>query len=213
MEMKSYNQKLKILFVIIVMMLFQSNEMFLYAQSETFDVSGTVSDVAGPIPGVTVYVKGAPSKGTVTNPEGFYNIAGVSSVDTMIYSFVGMKTQKISVSGRHAIDITMENEAYSLEEVVAVGYGIQKKKSLTGAISSIDNTEIQTTTSTSLAQKLQGKVAGLNIRQNNAEPGSMITRLIFVVLEHHCMLSTELFEETLKTFKGFGQKISKVFRY
>ncbi len=169
--MKSYNQKIKILFIIVIMMLFQSKGMFLSAQSENFTVSGIVSDKAGPIPGVSVYVKGIPGKGTVTDAEGLYSLSATSSKDTLVFSFVGMKTREVMIDKRSNIDVTMENEAFSLEEVVAVGYGIQKKKSLTGAISSIDNTEIQTTTSTSLAQKLQGKVAGLNIRQNNAEPG------------------------------------------
>ncbi len=170
--MKSYNQKIRLLLFFIVIVLFQSNATFLYAQSEDFVVSGIVSDDAGPIPGVSVYVKGLPGKGTVSNPDGFYSLSAPSSKDTLVFSFVGLKTQIIPIDGKAQIDVDMENEAYGLEEVVAVGYGIQKKKSLTGAISSIDNTEIQTTTSTSLAQKLQGKVAGLNIRQNNGEPGT-----------------------------------------
>ena len=134
-------------------------------------VSGKVTDNTGvPLPGVTIVIKGT-TQGTITNSDGNYSLANVPGNATLVFSFVGMKGQEINVLGKSNIDVIMVEDAIGLEEVVAVGYGTQKRGNLTGAISSVRAEEIQIATHSSLAQKLQGKVAGLNIRQNSGQPG------------------------------------------
>ncbi len=162
--------KRRILLILTTLFFLQLTVLVVSGQETKNVITGQINDESGPLPGVTVLIKGSDNVGTITDADGSFSIKA-GSTDILLVSFVGMKSQEINVDGQSNININMEPETIGLEEVIAVGYGIQKKKSLTGAISSIDNEEIQTTTSTSLAQKLQGKVAGLNIRQNSAEPG------------------------------------------
>ena len=135
-------------------------------------ISGKVIDSSGgALPGVTVVVKGT-TNGTITSANGNYLLSNIPDNATLQFSFVGMKSQDIAVGNKTAINVTLAEETVGIEEVVAIGYGTQKKESLTGAISNIVSKEIQTTSASSLAQKLSGKVVGLNIRQNNGEPGN-----------------------------------------
>ena len=135
-------------------------------------ITGKITDEEGlPLPGVTVLQKGT-TNGTVTNVDGEYSLSNISNESVVIFSFIGMVSQEIVVGTNSTIDVRMATESFGLDEVIAVGYGTQKKESLTGAIASIDDTEIKTTVATSLAQKLSGKVAGLNIRQTSGEPGT-----------------------------------------
>jgi TonB-linked SusC/RagA family outer membrane protein len=134
-------------------------------------ITGTVTDEDGqPLPGVTVVVKGT-IQGTVTNIDGNYSISGVPENATLVFSFVGMKTREIEVGTQSEINVSMQLDAIGLEEVIAIGYGTQKKESLSGAISSIKSDELLTTKSTSVVSNLQGKVPGLLIRQQTGEPG------------------------------------------
>ena len=143
----------------------------LSAQQE-IQVRGKVADAEGePLPGVTVVVKGT-NKGTITDIDGEYILFDISGSSVLQFSFVGMSTKEVTVNNQTVINVVLEMETVGLEEVVAVGYGTQSKKTLTGAISSIKSDEILTTKSTDFVSKLQGKVAGLNIRQNTGEPGT-----------------------------------------
>lgn len=141
------------------------------ADQQQRSVSGKVTDSSGaPLPGVTVVVKGS-TQGTITDTNGNYSLLNISRDAIILFSFVGMKSQEVAVAGKTVIDVVMTEDAIGLEEVVAVGYGAQKMGNLTGAISSVKSEAIMTTTHSSVAQKLQGKVAGLNIRQNSGQPG------------------------------------------
>jgi TonB-linked SusC/RagA family outer membrane protein len=122
------------------------------------------------MPGVNVIEKGT-TNGTVTDTDGKFSINVADENAVLIFSFIGYISQDIPVKGQTQITVNLEADVATLSEVIIVGYGEQKRESLTGAISKISNKEIQTTTHTSLAQKLQGKVAGLNIRQNSGQPG------------------------------------------
>ena len=143
-----------------------------FSQEKEIQITGIIVDENGPLAGVAVIDKSSPSVGSITDLEGAYSILVNDKATTLVISFVGMKTVEEDINGRTQINVTMKIEAYGLDEVVAVGYGYQKKESLTGAISSIEDDDITTTTSTSLAQKLSGKVSGLNIRQNSGDPGT-----------------------------------------
>ncbi|MFY0626734.1 MAG: TonB-dependent receptor [Reichenbachiella sp.] len=145
----------------------------LKAKSELADItiSGRILDEAGEaLPGTSVLVEGT-TIGTVTDIDGNFKLT-VADDAILIVSFIGYNTQKIPVGGQSTFNISMEVDAEQLEEVVVVGYGTQKKESLTAAVAVIGNDAIQTTTHSSLAQKLQGKVAGLQIRQEGGQPGT-----------------------------------------
>lgn len=135
-------------------------------------VSGRVTDPAGlPLPGVTVVIKGT-AQGTITDNNGNYSIANVPENAVLVFSFVGMKSQEVLVRGKPTVNAIMEESMIGVEEVVVVAYGSQMREALTGAISAVKTDKIETTTNPSLAQKLAGKVAGLNIRNTTGEPGT-----------------------------------------
>ncbi len=137
-------------------------------------VSGKVSDVNGEgLPGVTVQVKGT-TTGTSTDIEGNYSLASVPANGTLVYSFVGMVAQEISVQGQSVINVTLLDDAQTLEEVVVVGYGTVKKKDATGAVNAIGTKDFQKGIVTSPEQLMQGRVAGVQITQSSGEPGGGI---------------------------------------
>ncbi len=141
-------------------------------------ISGRVTDSSGaPLPGVTVVVKGT-TKGTVTDFDGNYSIGNVPGNATLQFSFVGMKTQEISVAGKNSINVTMIEDAIGIEEVVAIGYGVVKKSDLTGAVSSVKSDELPKAANTSIQQMLSGKAAGLQVTTNDAQPGGAVSILI-----------------------------------
>lgn len=143
----------------------------LFAQQEV-QIRGKVTDTGGyPLPGVTVKVVGT-EKGTITDMNGNFTLSNVSEAEVLQFSFIGMKTQETVIGRQTNINIMMQEEILGLDEVVVVGYGTQKKGNLTSAISTIKSEEILTTTHTSMAARLQGKVSGLQIRQNSGQPGS-----------------------------------------
>ena len=134
-------------------------------------VSGKVTDSSGsPLPGVTVVVKGT-TQGTITDADGKYSLPNVPSDGTLVFSFVGMKTQEVPVAGKTNINVTMSEETIGIEEIVAIGYGTQKKASLTGSISTVNVESIKSRQASNISQLLQGAAAGVNVTYSNL-PGS-----------------------------------------
>ncbi len=141
-------------------------------------VSGTVTDETGqPLTGVTVIVKGT-TQGTVTNVDGKYTLNDIPDDAILQFSFVGMKTQEISVENQSIIDIKMIAEAIGIEEVVAIGYGTQRKMDVTGAVSSVKPNDLNMVATPSVSQMLAGKTSGVTVIQNSAQPGGGLTILI-----------------------------------
>jgi TonB-dependent starch-binding outer membrane protein SusC len=140
------------------------------AQQRT--VSGSVTDESGqPLPGVTVVVKGT-TQGTVTNADGNYSLANIPEDATLVFSFVGMKTQEVEVGNQSTINVAMEVDAIGIEEVVAIGYGTQKKINLTGSVSTTDMDQLdRKTTATQTSQLLAGEVSGITITEEWGKPG------------------------------------------
>lgn len=135
------------------------------------NIQGVVTDVDGnPLPGVTVMVKGT-TNGTITDIEGNYIINEVPQNATLIFSFVGMQTKEIASANQNVLNIVLEEEAIGLDEVVAIGYGVQRKINLTGAVGRIDAREFQTRPITNVTQALQGKIPGLLVNQVGGQPG------------------------------------------
>lgn len=142
-------------------------------------LKGMVRNVdRAPLPGVTVVVKGT-TTGTITDADGKFILPGVStSAKTLIFSFVGMKSQEILIGDKTEFSITLEDETIGLDEVVAVGYGTQKKKDLTGSISRVSGDNIVQASVSSFDKMLQGKVAGVQITQTTGAPGGNVNVLV-----------------------------------
>ena len=133
-------------------------------------ITGKVLDeTSQPIPGVSVLVKGT-NYGTVTDVNGNYSINADKGA-VLTFSFVGYNLNEITVGDQHVINVTMKPTQSNLQEVVVVGYGQQKKNSLTTAVSSIKAEDVVTTKNENVENMLTGKIAGLEVQQNTSEPG------------------------------------------
>ncbi len=140
-------------------------------------VSGKVTNTTGePLPGVTVLVKGT-TTGTITDSNGQYILRGIPGNATLVFSFIGMKSQEASVEGTEVLNITMQDETIGIEEVVAVGYGTMKKSDLTGSVAVLKSEEIAYKATANAAQALQGKVAGLQVTNSGAPGSSPVIRV------------------------------------
>ena len=133
-------------------------------------ITGKVTGKNGedPLPGVTISIKGT-SRGTVTGPDGTYNIT-VPEDATLLVSFIGFTSQEIPVNSRPVINISMEESISQMQQVVVVGYGIQRKADVTGAISQLKGEEINKQPINNAVSALQGKVPGVQIT-NIGKPG------------------------------------------
>ncbi|WP_176214819.1 SusC/RagA family TonB-linked outer membrane protein [Reichenbachiella faecimaris] len=143
------------------------------AQAQNRTVTGkiTSSTTGETLPGVSVLIKGT-STGTVTSLEGSYTISVNSDSDVLVYSFIGMKPVEMAVGGRSTIDVSMDDDITSLEEIVVVGYGEQKKSVLTAAISSVKAEDLANYSAGSIDQALQGRMSGVQITPSSGSPGS-----------------------------------------
>lgn len=146
---------------------------------QALKISGTLrSNTGETLPGVNVVVKGT-TNGVLSGINGSYSLDNVSPNAVIVYSFIGYITQEVSVNSRTLIDVVLNEDVQGLEEVVVIGYGTQKKETLTGAITQIKSEEILTTRSTSVVSNIQGKLAGVLIRQQSGEPG-MFTSMVSI---------------------------------
>ncbi|WP_051691683.1 SusC/RagA family TonB-linked outer membrane protein [Pedobacter borealis] len=141
---------------------------FCYAQN--ISVKGNVKDKNGILPGVSVNVKN--TKAAVsTDGNGNYSIS-VAPNATLIFSAIGYKTREVEVNNRTNLNITLEEAANDLTDVVVIGYGTAKKKDITGAVSSVGLTNVEKTPVFGTAQLLQGQVSGVQVTQTNSQPGA-----------------------------------------
>lgn len=137
-------------------------------QPQTKEISGKVTSKDGqPIPGVSVIVKGT-TVGTVTDSDGKFQLGIAADVKSLQFSFVGMTTQEVVIGDVSSFDIIMDEESYGLEEVIAVGYGTQKKSDITGSVASINLERLEMVPNLNVAQALQGSIPGLQIKQNTS---------------------------------------------
>ncbi len=142
---------------------------------QTKNIIGKVTDLSGaPLPGVTVVVKGT-SHGIITDADGNYSLADVPADATLVFSFVGMKMQEIPVAGKTTVNVEMQEETVGIGEVVAIGYGVQRKSDLTGAIASIKSETLTQKGTSRAVEAMRGNIAGLNITQSNGKVGSDFT--------------------------------------
>lgn len=142
---------------------------FAFAQGRA--ISGKVSDAGGnSLPGVSVTVKGT-SQGAISDVAGKFSVQAANNA-TLVFSYIGYKAQEVKVGNQSNYDVTLEEDAAALSEVVVVGYGTQKKSQMTGAISQVTAKQITEMPLTNLGQALQGRAAGVDVSQSGSKPGA-----------------------------------------
>ncbi|WP_250317949.1 TonB-dependent receptor [Pedobacter sp. B4-66] len=161
-----FSKELKLCFILSSLFILCCQTVF--AQS---NVTGTVSDKSGPLIGVGVQVKGT-STSTTTNENGVYTISVPDAGSAvLVFSYIGYTTQEVVVKSRSTVNVSLIEFASDLNEVVVVGYGTQKKKDLTGAISVVKAADVQKRQGTTVAESLQGLATGIKVRAAG-QPGS-----------------------------------------
>ena len=130
-----------------------------------------IGETGDPIPGVTVVVKGT-TVGTVTDMEGNFTLNVPANATILSVSFVGMTTQELPIGTQNEFNVTLKEETRGLEEVVVVGYGTQKKESVVGAITQVNNESLMQAGETTITNAISGKLSGVLTIQRDAEPGS-----------------------------------------
>ncbi|WP_430816533.1 SusC/RagA family TonB-linked outer membrane protein [Carboxylicivirga sp. RSCT41] len=162
-------KRLKLLLVALLL----CNVTGMFAQS--LSVSGKVTDDTGSgVPGVNILIKGT-QKGVISDMDGNYVIDNVSVDDVLVFSFIGLETQEIKITNTNTsggLNIVMVSGSIGLDEVIAVGYGTRKKSSLTAAISSVGEKDIEKTQNLRVEQALQGRTAGVTVTSSSAQPGA-----------------------------------------
>ena len=140
--------------------------------SQQKQVAGKVTDESNlPLPGVTIIVKGT-TQGTISDVDGNYSINIPPSAKTLVFSFIGMRSQEVEISEQTQINIQLLQDIIGIEEVVTIGYGYTRKSDLTGSVSSISAEELENIPASRVDQILQGKAAGVQVTQISGEPGS-----------------------------------------
>ena len=141
------------------------------ASSQGIIVRGKVTNPDGEsLPGVSVTVQGT-SSGTVTDTEGTYSIQLPDENQTLVFSFIGYVSQKVTVNGRSVIDIELESDIRALEEVVIIGYGTVNKTDLTGSVGQVKVAELTKAPVASFTEALAGRVAGVRVSATDGQPG------------------------------------------
>ncbi|TFH50016.1 MAG: SusC/RagA family TonB-linked outer membrane protein, partial [Bacteroidia bacterium] len=142
------------------------------AQVSTIKGSVTSKDDGLPMPGVNVTVKGT-VRGVMTDTDGQFSLEAART-DILVFSFIGHKSQEITVGDQKMINVTLESLLTAIDEIVVVGYGTQRKSDITGAVASIKTEQLERVPQVNITQALQGNVSGLNITTNtsNAEGNS-----------------------------------------
>jgi TonB-linked SusC/RagA family outer membrane protein len=135
-------------------------------------VSGRVTDSSGAsIPGVSVIVKGT-TKGFITDANGNYNISNISDGAVLLFSFIGLKSQEIAVENKTVINVSLAEEAIGVDEVVVVGYGVQKKVNVIGSIAQMSSKQLTDRPVVRLSNALTGGMSGVTVISRNGKPGS-----------------------------------------
>jgi len=159
------NDKLK--YFMVIMLLFGS--VMAFAQQGV--VTGRVTDASNePAIGVTVIVKGT-TQGGITDIDGNFKLDNVQSDDVLVFSYVGFVTQEVIVGNQTVIDVVMQNDVTQLDELVVVGYGTQVKREVTGAVKTVEMENLRDLPLSQVTQKLQGQMAGVQVKQTTGKPG------------------------------------------
>ena len=153
--------------IVLLVCLISSAESF--AQGTKFQVKGNVTDASRePIVGATIKVKGT-SQGVITNIDGEYSIDTRSNA-ILEFSYIGYVSQEVPVSGSKIINVTLQEEVSKLDEVVVVAYGVRKKGTIAGSVSTVKAEKMENVPAASFDQALQGQAPGLMVMSGSGEP-------------------------------------------
>jgi len=142
------------------------------AQAQPVILRGRIIDESGsPLPGATIFIKGT-NTGTTSDLNGQFELPVPAEGATVVFRFVGMKEQEVYVKDQQSIEIVMTTEVIGLDEVISIGYGVQKKKDLTGAVSVVNVDEMKKMKVTGIGEALQGQISGVSVI-TSGDPGSM----------------------------------------
>lgn len=154
-------------------MFFLAFQVLAFGQGKT--VTGNVTDETGaPLPGVSVVIQGT-TQGTITDMDGNYSVTLEEGQNVLQFSFIGFENQTIDVSNQAVVDVQMEPETRSIDEVVVVGYGSMKKSDVSTASVSVKGEDLQQTVSANLDQALQGRAAGVTAISTSGQPGASVS--------------------------------------
>ena len=139
-------------------------------------VKGTVKDANGePMIGVSVVPEGQPGAGSVTDYDGNFTLSGVKANTVLKFTYIGYKEKTVKVGNQKALTITMDEDNNSLDELVVIGYGVVKKRDLTGSVSSIKAADIKNVATSNAMQAMQAKIPGMDLQQSSGESGSGVS--------------------------------------
>ncbi|MEQ9098024.1 MAG: TonB-dependent receptor [Imperialibacter sp.] len=162
---------LRLASVVLFLVMSMGSQATALAQASVVKGKVTSQDDGEGLPGVSIQVEGT-SRGTVTDFEGTYSLELQSGDSKLIYSFIGYKTVTLDVGSRSVIDLVMEPDIEQLEEIVVVGYGVQRKSDVTGAVASVRGADLTKIPAANPMQALQGKVAGVQVSSGSGQPGA-----------------------------------------
>lgn len=142
---------------------------------QSYNISGRVTDSSGnPLTGVSIALKGT-NDGTYSDSEGQFSLQDISANSILQFSFVGMKRQEVVIGTNPIVNVMMEEEVFGIEEVVAVGYGSQKRRDVIGSISTVKSNQMQTASiSTNFNSLLQGQAAGVSVQSTSGRLGAVV---------------------------------------
>jgi TonB-dependent starch-binding outer membrane protein SusC len=164
--MTQKNKSIRILLMFLVL----SFPLLLTAQVQEITGKVTGEEDGTPLPGVTVLSKGT-TIGTVTDFDGNYRLS-VQPGNTLVFSYIGYSNKEVVVTDQTTIDVTLSEETQELDEVVVIGYGVQKKSDRTGAVYNVTSEDIQTVAVQDPIEGIQGKVPGVTIRKSGSDPNA-----------------------------------------
>lgn len=169
----------KVGITLAICLVFLLNVQFLNAQNSTINVKGVVTDAAGePVIGASVVQKGNTNHGTITDLGGNFTLS-VPANGTLVITYVGYKTVEVAIKGKPSVTVSLEEDNETLDEVVVVGYGTQKRSDITGSVTSVPKERLGNLPVQNIAQSIQGAAAGVTITQSSSVPGdaaSIVTR-------------------------------------
>ena len=148
-------------------------------QAQGVSITGSTTDgtTGGPLPGVTVQVKGT-TVGAISQADGTYRIANVpAGATTLIFSFVGYETQEVAIAGRTVVNATLQESVTELQEIVVTGYSVERKKDIIGSVSIVNTDEMLSTATGNLTSQLAGRVAGVTISSDGSLGGDAKVRI------------------------------------
>jgi len=145
--------------------------------AQTFEIKGTVADADGmPLPGVSIIVKNT-TKGASTDFEGNFTITKVNKGEILIFSYLGYVTKEVTITNANTLNVQLNEDTQSLDEVVVIGYGTQKVSKISGSVSTVNQKSVELLKPVRAEEALQGQAAGVNVISNGS-PGSKPTVLI-----------------------------------